>query len=77
MGAYDNDHRVVRREGDGTWPVFDLCDDAARYCVAQCHRDRKLIPDLFVAMDSDGHAVPGVAEGAFDDVVHALIGDPQ
>lgn len=76
MSAYDNDLRV-QPHSDGTWMVFP--DGGGELNVAPL-RDRdtwELIPGLFGAFDSHGHRVAGVAEGPFDHVVYALIGDPR
>ena len=75
VSAYDNDPRV-RQLPDGAWMVFN--SRGIEYIVAQL-RDTgsmRLTPDLFGAFDAKGYPVP-VRDGPFDDVVWALIGDPQ
>jgi len=59
--------------------IFDHDNDWTEYNVAQLRKPGSfdLIPDLYAAFDSRGSRVPGIDEGPFDDVVHALIGAPK
>lgn len=67
MSRYDNDDRV-HPHPDGTFMIFD--DRHTEFNVAPWG-------DLWTATDARGRDVTRVPDGPFDDVVHALIGDPE
>jgi hypothetical protein len=77
-GRYSNDRRVIPHGDEGRW-IVSRDDQLVEYGVVQRRDPRswELIPDRFGAFDSTGGNVPGVSDGPFDDVVHALIGDPK
>ncbi len=74
MSAYDNDRRVTPHP-DGTFIVYD--DHFTEFNVAPLR-----IPGTWEfsgtwgAFDTHGRPLD-VDEGDFDEVVHALIGDPR
>ncbi len=74
-GRYARDGRVEPHP-DGTWMVFR---GGVEFNVAQRRRpgSMDLVPDLWWASDGDGWPVREIPDGPFDQVVHALIGDPR
>ncbi len=76
MSAYDNDRRVRPHPDDGTFMIFPGGPVELNVAPMRHPGTWAVIPDLFGAFDAAGRRLD-VPEGPFDQVVHALIGDPQ
>ncbi len=74
MSAYANDPRVTRRRTPDEWAVTDAGREFDLSHVREPSGTRH--PTLVEAFDTaTGDRVHGI--GRFDDVIRALIGDPQ